>query len=257
MAYYTYSEGVRVGGRNGGVAQRPAAAALGAPLTFEPDKLINNEIGFKTKSVDGRALANMNFFMMDWEDYQIHLALDIAGATTVNAGNASIDGFEGQFAFRPTENWELSAAFTFLDARIDDDIVLNNGTIVAGKAGDVLPAVPEWKTQLSVAYATELPWAGLEGSARFDFSYVGESVNATNASVLLFGASSSLPKVQPSYELGNLRFSVTTQDEMEFWLGINNLWDERAITYIWPRFADDRVFTVRPREVRVGFYKPF
>lgn len=257
LMYYTYSEGVRPGGRNGGVSQRPASAALGAPLTFEPDKLLNHEVGLKSTWADGRFLANVSAFVMDWEDYQIRLSLPVAGATTVNAGNASIDGLEAQFGFQATEKLEFSTAFTYLDARIDDAIVLNNGAIVAGAAGDALPAVPEWKASASMVYNTPLPWSGLEGYARFDVSYVGESVNATNASIRLFGAETTVPAVQPSYELGDLSFGVRSDNGWEAWIAVNNLWDERAITYIYPRFSDDRVFTVRPREVRVGFYKDF
>lgn len=257
LVYYTYSEGVRPGGRNGGVSQRPASLALGAPLTFDQDTLLNHEVGLKSTWADGRFLANMTAFVMNWEDYQIRLSLPVAGATTVNAGNASIDGLEAQFAFKATEKLELSTAFTYLDARIDDDIILNNGTIVAGAAGDALPAVPEWKASASLVYNTPLPWTGLEGYARFDVSYVGESVNATNASIRLFGAETTVPAIQPAYDLGDLSFGVLSDNGWEAWISVNNLWDERAITYIYPRFSDDRVFTVRPREVRVGFYKDF
>ncbi|MEM7503993.1 MAG: TonB-dependent receptor [Pseudomonadota bacterium] len=257
LGYLTYSEGVRIGGRNGGVAQMPASVALGAPETFDADRLINYEAGIKSTWAEGRLLANVSAFAMDWEDYQIRVTLPIAGPTTVNAGNASIDGVEGQFAFKLTDALEISTAFTYLDARVDDDILLNNGTIVAGEAGDPLPAVPEWKIAAGVQYDTELPWAGMEGYARFDVSHVGESVNGTTASVSLFGASTTIPAVQPEYQLGDLSFGVRSDSGWEAWIAINNVWDERAITYIWPRFGDDRVFTVRPREIRVGFYKDF
>lgn len=257
LTYFTYSEGVRIGGRNGAVAQRPASAALGAPLTFDSDRLMNYEAGIKSTLAEGRVLANLSAFIMNWEDYQIRVALPVAGATTVNAGNASIDGFEAQVAFKPTVDWEFSLAMTYLDARIDDAISLNNGDITAGEAGDALPAVPELKLAASVLYSTDLPWAGLEGYTRFDFSHVGDSVNATNASILLFGAERTVPAKQPAYQLGDLSFGVKTDTGWEAWLSINNLWDERAITYIYPRFADDRAFTVRPREFRVGIYKAF
>ena len=255
LAYFTYSEGVRIGGRNGGVTQRPAAVALGAPVTFDSDRLMNYEAGIKSTWADGRVLANLSAFVMNWENYQIRVRLPIAGATTVNAGNASIDGFEGQFALKPTVNWEFSLAFTYLDARIDEDISLNNGTIIAGEAGDALPAVPELKVAAGVLYSTTLPWAGLEGYARFDFSHVDDSVNSTNASVLLFASGATLPAHQPAYQLGDLSFGVKADNGWEGWLSINNLWDERAITYIYPRFGDDRAFTVRPREIRIGIYK--
>lgn len=257
LAYFTYSEGVRIGGRNGGVVQRPASVALGAPTGFDADRLINYEAGIKSTWAEGRVLANLSAFIMDWENYQIRVSLPVAGATTVNAGNASIDGLEGQFAFKPTENWEFSAAFTYLDARIDEDIVLGNGNIIAGNAGDALPAVPELKLAAGVLYTTNLPWQGMGGYARFDLSHVDDSVNATNASILLFGAEATVPARQPAYQLGDLSFGVKADNGWEAWLSINNLWDERAITYIYPRFADDRVFTVRPREVRIGIYKAF
>ena len=257
LTYFTYSEGVRIGGRNGAVAQRPAAAALGAPLSFDSDRLMNYEAGLKSTLADGRVVANVSAFIMNWEDYQIRVALPVAGATTVNAGNASIDGFEAQFAFKPTANWEFSLAMTYLDARIDDDISLNDGNIMAGEAGDALPAVPDWKLAAGILYSTDLPWPGYEGYARFDFYHTGDSVNATNASILLFGAERTVPAPQPAYQTGYLSFGVKGENGWEAWLSINNIWDERAITYIYPRFADDRAFTIRPREFRVGIYKAF
>ena len=86
MLYATYSEGVRVGGRNGGVTQNPASILLGAPEVYDSDKLINYEIGGKATWMNGRLLTNLTAFVMDWEDYQIQVTIPIAGATTVNAG---------------------------------------------------------------------------------------------------------------------------------------------------------------------------
>lgn len=259
MLYFTYSEGVRPGGRNGAVAQNPASIALGAPETFDPDTLINYEVGGKATWMEGRLLTNLTAFIMDWEDYQLAVTIPSAGVTTVNVGNASIDGVEGTFAFQITENWEVSGAATYLDARIDEDVVLNGGTIVAGEKGDALPVVPDWKVAASLQYRTELPWgAGLSGVARFDYSYQGDSVNSTQASILLFGGASTEPQTQPSYDIGSLYFSVDSETGgWSAWVGIDNLWDERAITFIAPRFGDGRAFTVRPREISIGWTKWF
>lgn len=258
MVYFTYSEGVRVGGQNGGVTQNPSSIALGAPNSFDPDRLINYELGGKATWMDGRLLTNLSVFVMDWEDYQLAVALPVAGVTTVNAGNASIDGVEGTIAFKLSEKWEISGAATYLDASIDDDILLNNGVITAGQKGDPLPAVPEWKVAASLEYRTELPWEGLSAIARFDYNYQGDSVNSTNASVLLFGAGATVPKTQEAYDIGSLYFSIESEEKgWTAWLGIDNLWDERATTFIASRFADDREFTVRPREITIGVYKSF
>ncbi|MFT4614083.1 MAG: iron complex outermembrane receptor protein [Bacteroidia bacterium] len=259
MLYFTYSEGVRPGGRNGAVAQNPATIALGAPETFEPDTLINYEVGGKATWMDGRLLTNLTVFMMDWENYQLAVTIPDAGVTTVNVGNASIDGVEGTFAFQITENWEITGAATYLDARIDDDVVINGGTIIAGEKGDALPVVPDWKVAASVQYRKELPWGkGLSGVARFDYSYQGDSVNSTQASVLLFGGGATVPETQPAYDIGSLYFSVDSEaGGWSAWVGIDNLWDERAITFIAPRFGDGRAFTVRPREIIIGWTKWF
>ena len=257
MVYATYSEGVRPGGENGGVQQNPTTIALGAPQSFGPDKLINYEIGGKATWMEGRLLTNLTAFVMDWEDYQIQVQIPVAGSTTVNAGNASIDGFEATVALKLSENWELSAATTYLDAAIDDDILINNGAIVAGQAGDPLPVVPEWKTFASIQYNRDLPWNGLSAMARFDYNFVDESVNGTNASVSLFGASASVPTVQPSYEIGSLYFMLESEEGWTAWLGVDNLWDERALTFIAPRFGDNRAYTLRPREVTLGLSVAF
>jgi hypothetical protein len=82
-------------------------------------------------------------------------------------------------------------------------------------------------------------------------------VNGTNASVLLFGASATVPSVQPAYEIGSLYFSIDSEAGWSLWLGVDNLWDERALTFIVPRFGDDRAYTIRPREISLGWYKSF
>ncbi|MEM1111394.1 MAG: TonB-dependent receptor [Pseudomonadota bacterium] len=258
LIYATYSEGVRIGGANGGVSQNPGSIAIGAPEVYEPDILKNYEIGFKATWMEGALITNLTAFTMDWEDYQILSDLPIAGPTTVNAGSASIDGAEGSVAYAFGGGFEISAAATYLDARIDDDIILNDGAITAAEKGDPLPVVPEWKVAASLQYSSELPWNGLIGTARFDYNYVGESVNGTNASVALFGVGATEIQTQPSYELGALYFELASATgAWTAWLGVSNLWDERAVTFIWPRFSDNRQFTVRPREISAGMYYSF
>lgn len=259
MIYFTYSEGRRVGGLNGAVVQRPAASVLGLPVSFESDLLKNYELGGKATWMNGRMLTNLTIFTMDWEEYQLRTDVPIAGATTVNAGNASIDGFEGSFAFKFTDNIEFSMATTYLDATVDDTVTFADGAVVAAVAGDSLPAVPQWKTFASLQYSDELPWLmDLRGTARFDYNFVDDSLNATTASIQFFGDSNSPISEQPSYEIGSLYFTVEPEaGNWQVWLGIDNLWDERPLTYVNPRFGDERAYTIRPREVSVGLWYGF
>ncbi|MEM8935184.1 MAG: TonB-dependent receptor [Pseudomonadota bacterium] len=260
LTYFTYSEGTRIGGTNGGVSQsRINGLAIGIePESYSSDRLVNYEVGVKSTWLDGRIVANVSAFMMNWRDFQLQADLPISGPAVVNAGNASIDGVEGQFAFKPTNALEFSTAVTYLDARVDEDLVLPTDSMpVAAFAGDPLPAVPEWKLTAGVNYETELPWSGLTGYARFDVAHTGESVNGTTTSVSLFGAGVTVPQTQPAYQIGDLSVGIKSDADWQVWFSVNNIWDERAITYIWPRFSDNRVFTVRPREFRIGVYKGF
>ncbi len=248
LAYFTRSEGTRIGGTNnlrpGGVSSR----------TYDPDKLINYEIGVKTTWWDGRIVANLSAFMMKWKEFQIQTTDPVAGNfVVVNVGQASIDGIEGNFAVQPMEGLEFSSAFTYLDAKADTTVMESGFVFVA--AGDLLPTTPKWKLTASAQYTHVLPWADTSGYARFDFSHVGNSVNGIPGSLANFGSGTAV-QTQPNYQIGNLRLGIEAADwEVSF--AVNNIWDERAVEYIWPRFGTDRFIHNRPRELRIGMRKTF
>ena len=106
-------------------------------------------------------------------------------------------------------------------------------------------------------YDTELPFNGLSLTARLDYNFVDESVNGSTASVSLFGASTSLPATQPDYEISSFVRHGEFRKRLTAWLGVDNLFDERAITFIAPRFSDNRAFTIRPREITLGIFYEF
>ena len=145
LTYFTRSEGTRIGGVNN---LRPMSVSS---RTYDPDKLINYEAGFKSTWWDGRILANVSAFMMDWKNYQIQTVDPVAGGfVVVNIGGASINGIEGQFAVKPTRGLEFTGAFTYLDAQADVTVVSAGFPVVA--AGDRLPVTPHWKSTASAQY---------------------------------------------------------------------------------------------------------
>ncbi len=80
MVYYTYSQGFRPGGFNRtvarqGEAQRTATGdpQYASPLSYAPDSLTNNEIGFKTEFFDHRLQVNGSVYHMNWNDVQFAL----------------------------------------------------------------------------------------------------------------------------------------------------------------------------------------
>ncbi len=104
MVYYTFSQGFRPGGFNRTVAHKAKDAngipQYSSPLSYKPDSLTNNEIGWKAEVLDHHLLLNGSFYRMDWNNVQFALFdPTILGNTTfvVNGPNYRIDGFELQF----------------------------------------------------------------------------------------------------------------------------------------------------------------
>jgi iron complex outermembrane receptor protein len=113
MVYYTYSQGFRPGGFNRTVAHKanlnataPKDPQYASPLSYAPDSLTNNEIGFKTEFFDHRLQLNGSVYRMDWNDVQFTLYNPAAlGNTTfiVNGPNYRTTGVELQLVARVTE----------------------------------------------------------------------------------------------------------------------------------------------------------
>jgi outer membrane receptor protein involved in Fe transport len=110
MVYYTYSQGFRPGGFNRTIANKAKDAngvpQYASPLSYAPDSLTNNEIGFKTELLDHRLQVNGSVYRMNWDNVQFALFdPTILGNTTfvVNGPNYRVTGFELQVVARVTD----------------------------------------------------------------------------------------------------------------------------------------------------------
>jgi iron complex outermembrane receptor protein len=110
MVYYTFSQGFRPGGFNRTVAKKAKDAngvpQYDSPLSYAPDTLTNNELGWKTEFLDHRLQVNGSVYRMEWKDTQFTLFNPgILGNTTfvVNGPNYTIKGIELQLVARVTE----------------------------------------------------------------------------------------------------------------------------------------------------------
>jgi len=248
MSYFTRSEGFRIGGTN------LLRATSTASPTYVSDKIINNEIGLKTTFMDGRLVINMAAYQMEWEDMQL-VAADPTiefgwGQVTVNAGAAEINGVEANFALAASQRWTFDGALTFTDSEVTEGASIGDTVVIS--VGEQLPLSPEWKASFGAEYT--FPVGNSDGYMRLDYSYVDEQTNGTQGSSLL--TSSGLLRgnifTMPSYSLANLKIGWGT----ESWgvsFAVNNLTDERAITYKPTRWTDGRLYSVRPREFTMNF----
>ncbi|WP_293377135.1 TonB-dependent receptor [Phenylobacterium sp. SCN 70-31] len=96
LIYAVASEGYRPGGLNsGGAVPLPEARE-----TFRPDRIVNYEIGAKTRALDGRLAVSAAVFYADWEDIQTDQFRPSGIAYTTNAGDAHILGVESEVSYR-------------------------------------------------------------------------------------------------------------------------------------------------------------
>jgi len=142
MFYYTYSQGYRPGAFNrvtGGRTQiwvdangvaLPNGVVAGAtdtkarqfnkPLSYAPDSLLNNEIGFKSEFLEHRLLVNASLYRMDWKDVQTLIYNPpVYGNTTFGLTGPTyrVKGGELQLAFKATDNLTLMANLSHNDSK--------------------------------------------------------------------------------------------------------------------------------------------
>jgi outer membrane receptor protein involved in Fe transport len=165
MVYFTWSTGFRPGGinRRGDVAG-----------PYSADKLTNYEVGFKTQWLDDTLRVNGALFRENWDNIQFPF-LGINSFTLIqNAGNATSQGIEGDFEWKPIPQLTLSGSGAVTDANLDTNYCgFNNPPTkqpITGNcaqqeqldgltpyppeapAGTQLPITPKWKGNLTARY---------------------------------------------------------------------------------------------------------
>ncbi len=270
LVYGLYSEGFRPGGTNRGRGQ-PFL-----PRQYDSDILENIEFGVKATLADGRVRMTATYFDMSWNDYQLEVvdpSNTPCGTETAppepfcgqpwqkvvaNVGNASSQGVEFQIDAAAGENWTMGLNFTYLDAKVDDEVNVS----IPVPAGSPLPLSPEWKGSAYAQYDWPVSWFGGRANnafARLQWSYTDEMLNIFEPLTLDDGPSPQI--VQPSYNIGDLRVG-TGGDDWTVHLFVNNLTDERAILFANPFefdyfFGRARETVNRPREYGIRFIKNF
>ena len=250
LTYFTRSEGFRTGGTN---ILRSVSTANDR---YDPDKVVNNEIGLKTTLWDSRFVWNLAYYQMTWEDMQLVAGdptIDFGwGQVTVNAGEAEIEGFETNFALAATERLRFDGALSYTTSEVTEGAMIGDDVVIS--VGEQLPLQPRIKWALGAEYG--FPVKNSDGFVRLDWSYVDEQTNATQGSTLL--TSSSLLRgnitTMPAYSMGNLIAGIGNESwSVRF--ALNNITDERAVTYIPTRWTDGRQYVVRPREFTLTYRK--
>jgi len=171
MAYFTVSEGFRLGGANGLPPCDGTKQVCAAPdeEAYEPDSTTNYELGFKSTWMKNRLYFNAALFNVDWENAQV-AALSKVGFEniTANAGSANSRGVEISTRAMLTDEFTLYGSYAFAKAELTEDVPFlfgkyNKRDLAApeqafydGADGDRLPGAPEHQFSFGINYETEV-----------------------------------------------------------------------------------------------------
>ena len=173
--------------------------------SFDEEFIWSYEAGAKLKFADGRANLNLTGFYADYSDLQVGR---ITGLTLVieNAAQASVEGIEAEFTLRASENVNLYANLTLLDAEFDDFITDDavTGATNLDLSGNSLPQAPDVTFQFGGDYKYELANGGslnFEANTRFVSEQFFSAFNRNNV------------EMQDSYMRGDFLIGYTTPNE--------------------------------------------
>jgi iron complex outermembrane receptor protein len=241
------SKGFRLGGINDPL-NRPLCTpadfatfgALSKP-SFKNETVWNYEGGMKAKLGGGAGSLTLAGFYADISNLQATIdAGSCSSRVIANVKSAKSAGFDAEFAYKLTPNFDIAATASYNDAKLTSSLKDATGAPIQGlRDGNRLPTVPKFQGSFSVGYERDFG-DGLEAFSNLTWQYVGKrftqisdqeqnprtvplftNVGATSVSVLSF------PLTLPSYDIVNLRVGVRG-DGWEGALFVNNLGDERA-----------------------------
>jgi iron complex outermembrane receptor protein len=247
MYYAKYSRGYQSGGFNGDF--NPYLPAI----QFNSEYVDAFELGIKSTSSDGKIRANANVFIQNYSDFQLFQRVPVNGSSVQivsNAGEATSQGVEIESTWLVSDQFEITANVTWLDATYDkfeNPIAAIDPSQPANYNGNKLNNAPDFSGYIGAQYLIPLA-SGASLTMNVDYSYRGDSFsNASNNPV---------KEYIPSYDLINTRLTYVPADnawEASAW--VQNLADD---TYITNRSTAsitnvDRVIYGTPRTMGIEF----
>lgn len=231
MIYGLASRGFKSGGYN---IRAQATAVPRSAEPFDDEQVDSYEIGSKMALLDQRLFLNLSAFHNKYEDIQLSVftAYDSNGDGTddaffgdfTNAGSGTVNGFEVEYQWLPSEHWLISGNLAWLDAKYDE--FLYAGVDIADE--QEFTNAPDFSGALNVEYRTDLANGG-NLSARVGYSYQSDVV-ATTEILRSIPAGRAGPVTQDGYGLVNAGVIWKLDDAWTFSLQGTNLTDKEYRT---------------------------
>ena len=245
LVYVSVTQGFKSGGFNG----RPINE--GAVSSFEPEKVLSYEFGFKTDLADNRLRLNGAVFYADYTDMQMgSIGADENGILALriqNAGKARIKGFELEMQARPTANFDLIGSLGYIDFEITElDPGVQDFTITSKAM-----KTPEWNASFGAQYTWDIS-TDSSMSLRGDWTYQSKTYQDVQNTEMI---------AAPGYSLFNARLTyMNDAGNWEMALFVTNLTDKAYIASAYQTltsFGTANLIYGRPREWGLSVKKRF
>ena len=214
MVYFTASQGYKSGGFNG-----EPETVVSALTPYDPETVLNLEVGIKGEWLDNRLRTNITVFHMDVDDLQV-AEISASGAPIIaNAGGSKAQGLELEYAFAVTDQFIFSGSAAWIDAELEGNF--GGEDVTGNRPGNV----PEWTAVLAATYQFPLS-SGAVLSLRGDYQ---------GRSDVFVGSNENIDTVRNSIGIFGARISWASPDGLwDLSLWGKNLGDEAKIIQIGP-----------------------
>ena len=256
MVYYTWSQGFRPGGFNRS-SHYSEELNYATPLSFAPDTLTNNELGWKTEWFDRRLQFNTAIYREDWKNVQDTYFDPTAKlgnlAFETNGPNYRVRGVETQIIGRVVHGLTITGSAAWNSSTQTNSPYLNSVTgqpITAipnpfGPVGSSLAMSPPFQGNLRVRY--EFDWGDYHPFAQIGGQHQAHSHSAT-------GYFQNFD--QPGYSTYDAFLGVA-KDDWTMQAYIENLTDTRADLFTSNSQQVKAITVNRPRTAGVKFSYKF
>ena len=218
LVYGNLTTGYRAGGYS-----LPFA---GAATTFDPEEIFAQEVGIKSRWLEGHLQFNAAVFHFEYDDVQVNVDDPVSPLVPItrNIGKQENFGAELDVEWAPTEHWSIRQALGWLDAEYKD-----TDRVISTYAGPVPLEGKEPVNSPRLTYNGMIQYyrpvfGDWNATLGFDYRWVDERyLEATNQ---------PFDKVD-DYWVANGRAALASPDgRWEVTVYGTNLFDEEYITYI-------------------------
>jgi iron complex outermembrane receptor protein len=210
----------------------------------DPEVVTTVELGLKSAMNSGRLQTNAAVFYTDYKNVQIPGSIPTFGAngavngfagTLTNAGKAKIKGFELEAVARVTDALNVSAMFSYIDAKYKEWIVANGAALINVASSAEFQNTPKNSANLSATYDWPLALIGHSGTMTLLNSvsykskvYQAEIVRPSGVASLDPLVAQNLMLTQDAYSLWDAGLVWTSTDrKVQLGLHGRNLLDKR------------------------------